>query len=410
MTRETLHTSPGEEVSRALHALQDWPWLETAKTLRQRFREDRLGLTASSLTFTTIMALVPFVTVALAVFSAFPIFGRFQDALQQYFLQTLVPERIAQPVLQGLTAFAEQATKVGSVGFAFLVVTALALLATIDRSLNAIWRVRRMRSLGRRVLIYWGATTLLPLVLGVAMSASSLAISASRGLLGTLPGSVGVLFDILAFVLLAAAMSGLYHFVPNTHVRWRHAIAGGVFVAVAFECAKRALGWYIVRVPGYSLVYGAFATVPIFLLWTYMSWLIVLFGAVIAAYAPSLQLRMRPLGDAPGARFGLAVALLRELIAARDTPGRGLSAEQLWSRLRIDPLQVEPLLDTLVDMDWVGRLDEPAGARYVLLCDPATTPARPLLSQLLLSATPAIDGFWRRADFDALTLAEIVAP
>ncbi len=202
MNRQTLHTSAREEVAQALQTLQDWPWLDTARTLRQRFREDRLGLTASSLTFTTIMALVPLVTVALAVFSAFPVFGRFHDALHRYFLQTLVPASIAQPVLQGLTTFAEQSAKVGSVGLAFLVVTALALLATIDRSLNAIWRVRRMRSLGRRVLIYWGATTLLPLVLGVALSASSLAISASRGLVGTLPGGVSVLFDILAFALL----------------------------------------------------------------------------------------------------------------------------------------------------------------------------------------------------------------
>lgn len=410
MNRETTHTSPGEEVSRALQALQDWPWLETVKVLRQRFREDRLGLTASSLTFTTTMALVPLVTVALALFSAFPMFGRFQDALQRYFLQSLVPASIAQPVMQGLTSFAEQATKVGSLGLAFLVITALALMATIDRALNAIWRVRRMRSFGRRLLIYWGATTLLPLALGVALSATSLAISASRGLMGGVPGGVGLLFDVLSFALLAVAMSAMYHFIPNTHVRWRHALAGGLFVAVAFECAKRALAWYLLRVPSYSLVYGAFATVPIFLLWTYMSWLIVLFGAVIAAYAPSLQSRMRPLQDLPGARFALAVAILRELIGARGEPGHGLSAEQLWDRLRIDPLQVEPLLDTLVDMDWVGRLDEAGTARYVLLCDPAATPARPLLGYLLLNASPAIQGFWRRADFDALTLADIVAP
>ena len=131
---------------------------------------------------------------------------------------------------------------------------------------------------------------------------------------------------------------------------------------------------------------------------------------MIAAYAPSLQSRMRPLTDAPGARFGLAVAMLRELIDARGRAERGLSAEQLWLKLRIDPLQVEPLLNALVELDWVGRLDEPAGARYVLLCDPAATLARPLLVQLLLHASPAIQGFWRRADFDALTLAEIVAP
>jgi len=410
MNRESTQTSPSEEVSRALHALQDWPWLDTVKVLRQRFREDRLGLTASSLTFTTIMALVPLVTVALALFSAFPMFGRFQDALQRYFLQSLVPASIAQPVMQGLTSFAEQATKVGSLGLAFLVVTALALMATIDRALNNIWRVRRMRSFGRRVLIYWGATTLLPLVLGVMASATSLAVSASRDLVGGTPGGVRFLFDLLAFAMLGVAMSAMYHFIPNTHVRWRHAIAGGLFVAVAFEIAKRALAWYLLRVPGYSLVYGAFATVPIFLLWTYMSWLIVLFGAVIAAYAPSLQSRMRTLQDVPGARFGLAVAMLRELIAARERPGHGLSAEALWEGLRIDPLQVEPLLDALVDLDWVGRLDEDGSPRYVLLCDPAATPARPLLAQLLLEASPAIQGFWRRADFDTLTLADIVAP
>ncbi|HRP28230.1 MAG TPA: YihY family inner membrane protein [Burkholderiaceae bacterium] len=410
MNRESTQTSPSEEVSRALHALQDWPWLDTVKVLRQRFREDRLGLTASSLTFTTIMALVPLVTVALALFSAFPMFGRFQDALQRYFLQSLVPASIAQPVMQGLTSFAEQATKVGSLGLAFLVVTALALMATIDRALNNIWRVRRMRSFGRRVLIYWGVTTLLPLVFGVALSVASLAVSASRDLVGGTPGGVRFLFDLLAFAMLGVAMSAMYHFIPNTHVRWRHAIAGGLFVAVAFEIAKRALAWYLLRVPGYSLVYGAFATVPIFLLWTYMSWLIVLFGAVIAAYAPSLQSRMRTLQDMPGARFGLAVAMLRELIAARERPGHGLSAEALWEGLRIDPLLVEPLLDALVDLDWVGRLDEDGSPRYVLLCDPAATPARPLLAQLLLEASPAIRGFWRRADFDTLTLADIVAP
>jgi membrane protein len=141
----------------------------------------------------------------------------------------------------------------------------------------------------RRVLIYWGVTTLLPLVLGVTLSVASLAVSASRELVGGTPGGVRFLFDLLAFAMLAVAMSAMYHFIPNTHVRWRHAIAGGLFVAVAFELAKRALAWYLLRVPGYSLVFGAFATVPIFLLWTYMSWLIVLFGAVIAAYAPSLH-------------------------------------------------------------------------------------------------------------------------
>jgi membrane protein len=408
MKRSTLPITPAQEVSRALHALQTWPWLATAQTLRQRFREDRLGLTASSLTFTTLIALVPLATVALAVFSAFPKFEQFRDALDKYFLQSLVPESISRPVLQGLTEFAGQARSVGSVGLLLLVLSALALMATIDRSLNAIWRVREMRSLGRRVLIYWSAATLLPLLLGVGLSVTSVAISASRGVLGAISGDVGLLFDTLGFALLAATMTVLYHLVPNTHVRWRHALAGGLFVAIGFELAKRGLGWYLVQVPTYSLVYGAFATVPILLIWIYVSWLIVLFGAVIAAYAPSLQMHMQPLADTPGVRFRLALAALRELIRARGEPLRGLNVEQMSRALRTDPLQVEPLLDMLVGMDWAGRLDEPGGARYVLLCDPAATPARPLLALLLLDPAPALQGFWKHARFDQLTLADIV--
>jgi len=125
--------------------LQRWPWLATLGTLRQRFGEDRLGVTASSLTFTTIIALVPLLTVMLALFSAFPIFGSFQAALERYFLQSLVPESIAKPVLQALTQFAAQANRLGTVGLVVLVLTAIMLMLTIDRSLNAIWRVRTPR-------------------------------------------------------------------------------------------------------------------------------------------------------------------------------------------------------------------------------------------------------------------------
>jgi len=397
-----------QELARTLQSLQTWPWWETVKTLRQRFREDRLGLTASSLTFTTLIALVPLATVALAVFSAFPMFEQFRDALQTYFLQSLVPESISRPVLQALTEFAGQARSVGTVGLLLLVLTALALMATIDRTLNAIWRVRQMRSLGRRVLVYWSAATLVPLLLGVGLSFTSLVITASRGLLGDIPGGIGLIFDTLGFVLLAAAMTVLYRFVPNTHVRWHHALAGGLFVAIGFEFAKRWLAWYLLKVPTYSLVYGTFATVPILLIWIYVSWVIVLLGAVIAAYAPSLQMHMLPLPDTPGVRFRLAVAALRELIRSRSGAERGLSAEQVSRALRTDPLQVEPLLDLLVGIDWVGRLDEPGGSRYVLLCDPAVTPAQPLLAQLLLDPAPLLQGFWQRARFDQLTLADVV--
>ena len=318
-----------EQFANLLETLQQWPWLDTARTLRQRFREDRLGVTASSLTFTTLIALVPFVTVALAVFSAFPMFAQFQGALEKYFLQSLVPETIAKPVLMALTQFATKANRLGTVGLVFLVVTALALMLTIDRTLNAIWRVRKPRPIAQRVLVYWAAATLGPLLLGVSLSLTSYVLSASQGLVAALPGGLGLLLNTIEFIVLAGAMAGLFHYVPNTQVRWRHALTGGVFVSIGFELAKRALAWYVKQVPTYSVVYGAFATLPIFLVWIYLGWVIVLLGAVIAAYAPSLQMRIVRHELTPGYRFRLAIALLRQLAAARSANGHGLSAARL---------------------------------------------------------------------------------
>ncbi len=399
-----------QQLGELLATLQAWPWLDTLRTLARRFREDRLGITASSLTFTTLIALVPLVTVMLAVFTAFPIFGKFQSALQTYFFQSLVPEQIARPVLTALTQFASKSRSLGSVGLAILVFTALALMLTIDRTLNGIWRVRRPRPIARRVLVYWAAATLGPLLLGVSLSLTSYALSASKGLVSAMPGEVGFVLNLLEFGLLALGMAALFRHVPNTAVRWRHALAGGVFVSLGFQLAKEALGWYLASIPSYSVVYGAFATVPILLIWIYISWVIVLLGAVIAAYAPSLQMQVASLPDTPGRRFELALAVLGQLLDSRHPGPPGLSGEALSRRLRIDPLQVEAVLELLVQIDWVGRLDEPDPPRYLLLCEPASTPLQALVERLLLAPSPALESFWRSAAFDRIRLGEVLRP
>ena len=396
------------EFGTSLQTLQTWPWLETLRTLGQRFREDRLGLTAGSLTFTTLISLVPLLTVMLAVFSAFPIFASFQDALQRYFLQSLVPPDIARPVLSALTLFATKASRLGSVGLVALVLTVGALMLTIDRSLNGIWRVKKPRPIAQRVLVYWAAVTLGPLVLGMSLTLTSYAISATKGFVGEIPGGVRLMLAGVEFLLLGAGMAGLFHYVPNTRVRWRHAMAGGGFVALGIEGAKKLLAWYLTEVPTYSVIYGAFATVPIFLVWLYLGWVIVLLGAVIAAYAPSLQLHMARWPEGPGSRFRLAVAVLRALAHARADGGRGRAASELSQALRTDALQIEPVLDALVEIDWVGRLDEAGEARHVLLCDPMNTPARPLLAQLLIEPAPGLGRFWNAARFDAMTMQDLI--
>jgi membrane protein len=397
----------------ALLALRSWPWFNTWQVLRQRFREDRLGMTAGSLTFTTLIALVPLLTVMLALFTAFPMFAKFQDALQQYFLQSLVPDGIAKPVLGSLTSFAKKANRLGTVGLVLLGASALSLMLTVDRALNAIWRVRRPRPIGQRVLVYWAALTLGPLIMGVSLSLTSYALSASKGLVSALPGGVSVALDALEFLLLMAATAALFHYVPNTSVRWRHAWAGAAFVALGIELAKRVLGWYISTVPSFSTIYGAFATVPIFLLWLYLVWAIVLLGAVVAAYAPSLRQHLTRWAPAPGLHFTLAVAVMAQLWAVRREGGRGLSLEQLGERLRIDPLQIEPLVDVLASQDWVARLDEASaaqGQRLVLICEPERVSAAALVEALLLKPHPATRNFCQATGLAQLTLAQLLTP
>ena len=395
--------------------LSHFPWATTAQTLRERFREDRLGLTASSLTFTTMLALVPFVTVALAVFTAFPMFGKLQEVLQRWLIDSLVPDNIARQVLGYLTQFAAKANRLGLLGFSVLLATALALILTIDRTLNTIWRVRRLRPLGQRVLIYWAAITLGPLVLGASLALTSYVLSVSGGLMGQLPGGVRLLLDMIEFLVLAAGVAGLYHYVPNTQVNWRHAWAGGLFVAVCMELAKKGLALYVAQVPTYSAVYGTFATLPILLVWIYVAWVIVLLGAVVAAYLPSLLAGVARRADHPGWNFELAVEVLQQLHPVRQTEARGLRADDLAQRLRVGALQLEPALDALVGLDWVGRVQDDDAAspgqdepRYVLLADPQTTPLAPLLQRMLLGRTHSLQGLWSQARLDGLRVADVI--
>jgi membrane protein len=405
---KTLTTPLGDLLSGPMQTLRDWPWFDTLRTLRARFRDDRLGLTASSLTFTTLISLVPLVTVMLAVFTAFPMFGTFQAGLEKYFLQALVPPNIAKPVLGALTMFATKASRLGAAGLIALGFTAMALMLTIDRTLNAIWRVKKPRPIAQRVLIYWTGLTLGPLMLGASLTLTSYAISASSGMVQAMPGGVSFALAVVEFAALAAAMSGLYHYVPHAPVAWRHAMAGGVFVAAGLEIAKRLLGWYLGHMTNYASVYGAFAVVPIFLLWIYLGWVIVLLGAVIAAYAPSLKLNLVQHGRRPGQAFALALEIVRRLQRSREAGEHGLAGLALAETLRIDPLQIESALEALTTLDWVGRLDEEGQQRYVLLCDPAHTPLAPLVNVLLLAPIEALAAARGKLGIEAILLAEVL--
>ncbi len=388
------------------------PWLNALRTLRERFREDRLGLTASSLTFTTTIALVPLITVALAVFTAFPMFAKFQDVLQKWLVESLVPDNIARQVLGYLNQFAGKASKLGVLGLAALLGSALALVFTIDRTLNNIWRVRTSRPFAQRVMIYWASITLGPVLLAGSLSMTSYAVAFSKNVVGVMPGGISIFLTTLQFALVAGGMASMFRYVPNTHVRWGHAWIGGLFVAVGIELAKRGLALYVSKVPTYSMVYGAFATLPILLVWIYLVWVIVLLGAALTAYLPSLlaggTLRRLP----HGWRFQLSLEAVQHLERARAADSKGLTLDQLCRAMQVDPLRLEPLMRTLIGFDWVGQLQEvlqPGDeARYVLLVDPDTTPLEPLVSAWVVERTNQTEKMWQIGRWPSVTLREVL--
>jgi membrane protein len=321
-------------------------------------------------------------------------FSTLQAVLQKWLVESLIPDNISRQVLGYLTQFSGKASKLGVVGVAVLLTTALALILTIDRTLNRIWRVRRSRPLGQRVLIYWAAITLGPLLLGAS-----------------LPGGVQFLFDVLEFVLLAAGMAALYRFVPNTDVKRSHAWAGGVFVACGIELAKKILVLYLGAMPTYSAVYGAFAIVPILLVWIYVAWVIVLLGAVVAAYLPSLLMGVARRASTHGWQFQLAIESLQQLHRVRDSNVKGLTLLQLATVLQVDSLQLEPVLETLALLDWVGLLDEAqpgAAPRHVLLADPDATALAPLMELLLLDRTDTTLNLWDNGHWATLNVRDVL--
>jgi membrane protein len=254
----------------------------TRLTIR-RARKERLAQIAGSLTFTTLLSIVPFLAVSFALFTRYPMFRRFEDALEEHLMKSLLPADIALPVMKYLNLFAANAGGLTVVGSLFLLVTAMAMLLTVENAFNQIWNVKRSRPILMRVGLYLMMLAFGPPALGVSLWATSYVLGASMGLIGTLPPLAQIMLNLGPVLLSLVGLTCLFHFVPNTKVRRRDAIVGGLIASVALELGKRGFATYLLRVPTYKTVYGAFAVFPVFLLWMYFSWLVTLTAALITA-------------------------------------------------------------------------------------------------------------------------------
>jgi len=320
--------------------------------LLHRFFEDRGVQTAGSLTFTTLLSLVPLLTVALSLATAFPVFREGTAALQAYVVENFLPEASGvKAIAEQINQFTSKAGQLTAIGLAFLAVTAIMLMLTIDESMNRVFRVQRPRPLGQKLLMYWGVLTLGPVLIGMSLSLTTFLVGASLGWMrmGALAQDV---LRLVPFLFTWAALTLIYLVVPNRRIVLWHALVGAFCAGIAFEATKRGFALYLQKFPTYALIYGAFATLPIFLLWVYLSWLVVLIGATITAMLPAFGAdgseRKRP----PGRDLEDALAVLGALARAQER-GEVESLTRLARRIRRMPHRCEQVLERCAALGWV---------------------------------------------------------
>jgi membrane protein len=350
-----------------------------ARSLLAPFRGASLRLRAMALTYISLFALVPAIVVAFSVVQAFAGMDKMWKGVHEYLLANLAVGARAsiEPYLDRFVRNAH-ATSAGVVGGAFLVYSAVSLFGHVERAVNDIWKVRRARPLAQRALIYWAGLTLAPFLLAVSLAlAHAVGTALAAAPLGRLAARAG------ALLLTCSVFALLYLFVPATRVRARAAVVGGVVAGVAWEIAKSGYTWASAGFFRYHAVYGSVAAVPIFLVWIYLSWTLVLFGARVSFVAQHARLLLR--GHAPE-----ATALGREVLAARAMLEVALAFVR--SEPAPDPGQVairiesfgEPVREVLGVLRAQGLVLELASGGLV--------PGRPLAAITLADVRRAISG------------------
>ena len=394
---ETWRTS---RASRVLHDLAAYIVYAV-----RRFYRDSGAQAAGALTYTTLLAMVPMLAIAFAVFSAFPAFQAVQDRMESILFENLVPE-VGSVVRSYIAGFTRNATNLTAVGLVALGVSAVLLLATIESTFNTIWRVERERPLLTRLLIFWTVLTLGPVMLGVSFSLTTDVFEQIAKLTDDGVGYGAIDIDtrgwgfqrLLAGIIQSVAFTALFLVVPARTVHLRDAAIGGVLAGVAFELLKWGFKAYLVTFPTYQTIYGTLAVFPIFLIWLYLSWTVIIIGAVVAASFPEWWNTREAAVDIeldPARRLEAAMMLLKVLVDQARVGGEA-KADALAEALPLDSR--DGTIEALRINGYLVMTDQ---GGYALTRDLRSTPlvalARDLDLTLGLDDTTEVDPPARRA-------------
>ncbi|MDF4002011.1 YihY family inner membrane protein [Luteibacter sp. PPL552] len=283
----------------------------------QRFVDDKCFETAGALSYTTLVSLVPLTVAVFAILSAFPVFAEWRGSLANYAFQNFVPATGAK-IQEYMLAFADKASQLTGISILVMLFSAVSMMISIEDRLNRIWRVRKARGWTSRLLLYWAALTLGPILVvgGLVVSSYLTALPMLQQAANQIVTGFGLL-NALPFVITFVTLVLMYTMVPNRRVSWRHAAIGALLGAILFEFARWGFTQFIRRSPNYEEIYGALAAIPIFLLWIYLSWIIVILGASIAASISAFDY-VKPHDALPeGAEFIGLLVVLRHFVEAQ---------------------------------------------------------------------------------------------
>lgn len=331
-----------------------------ARFVLRRWREDRCPQIAGSLTYTTLLALVPTFAIVVAILSTAPFFEDVMSQIKVFLLLNLLPEIAHKIITVYMAEFSANAARLTWAGTAVVFVIAIAMMLLVDRSLNAIWRVERARPLWRSVLGYAVLLVVGPMLIGISVSITTYLMSLSFALPGLPPEWHPRALRVVPVAMSALAFILMYIVVPHRRVPWRHAVAGGVVAAILFEATKEIFALYVRHVPAYNVVYGTFAAVPVFLIWIYLSWLVILLGAELTAALAYWNSGLWKQERTAGSRFHAAVAVARALMEAAP-------AMVSMQRLReATALPVSEIEDALLPMTRAGLARSEGRGAYAL--------------------------------------------
>lgn len=260
------------------------------KVFLYRFKQNKLNQAAGYLTYSTMLAFVPLIMVFFSIFTAFPVFNEVTGELKQFIFTNFAPSA-SDVVGEYIDQFVNNSKQMSAVGIISLIVVALMLINSIDRTLNSIWHDTSVRPAVFSFAIYWLILTLGPIIIATSIGISTYVTTfATRTFEQDLGLPIGIkLLGLLPFFLTWFIFTILYMVVPNKKVSVVHSAAGALIAAVFFTLGKQAFTWYITNFPSYQLIYGAMATLPIMLLWIQLSWTAILLGAQLSAVLADMR-------------------------------------------------------------------------------------------------------------------------